>query len=77
MENKLRDGEKANIAYHVFFIAITGAAIALCAVEKNYILAAVDVLMLYIWYRSLIHLLTWAQIKNEENNINNSNFGTY
>jgi len=77
MENKLSTEQKLTAIALIILNAVNGAAIGFAAYQGDYFIAVYFTAFLLFWYKGLIHMLTWAQIKNEENNINNSNFGTY
>lgn len=60
MENKLTTEQKLTAISLIILIAVNGAAIGFAAYKGNYFVASAFTAMLYTWYRSLIHMLTWA-----------------
>lgn len=60
MENKLSTEQKLTAASLILMIAASGAAISFAYYKGNYFVATAFTAMLYTWYRSLIHMLTWA-----------------
>jgi uncharacterized membrane protein len=77
MENKLSTEQKFMALAFILLVATCGAAIGFAVYKGNWFIAITFTSMLYLWYQLLVHMLTWVQIKNEENNTNNSNFGIY
>lgn len=66
MENKLSTEQKLTAIALIILNAVNGAAIGFAAYKGNWFIAITFASMLYLWYQSLIHMLTWAETSKEK-----------